>query len=547
MTGLRRRAALVLFLTWTLAEASCIRESGAAEMEGKGGANQRASSAKAGGDASSIANVVVQGVGKVTRASPPRGGAPVIVLEERHNSRIGQIQHAMVLIRLRERYGLKTAVLEGYLKGEPEITTDWFTKSVRPGTPEARANVAVRALMRGDISAVEFTKLVYPDLAVHTAEERENYFVEPPSSLPMGNYLQQIAGVDRQWALEKAKPYQSAEGFQKLSGDQKAKSAREIMEYAEKIHVSIAPGDAQAMLKYITFFERRMASNSTIADSVSDVLRHDPRSAVAANIGADHSAGLAKLLDQANRSYAIISPLYVPSDKDKGDLSDEAYDRKNKRLPVFSTGAAQLFYDAGSRKKKPQPVVNQDWFQAQAEWEGLVASAAQVLRTAPPPPGGPPPGGPPRQPPRSSEGPPPPPDDKKPPFGLSEKDFDGKRVQLLVGATEYVKRKDGRPVGLLIPVLFKDTGRKIWTGVRLQTEGTAATRAQARSTQATAPQGGVSAVEQILASALTEVEREDRPPDRLENQTGEIQIGLDVSALVGTDPSEVRKLLLERN
>src|ERR1017187_4121312 len=57
--------------------------------------------------AESIAKVCSAGVGTVVDSSQGGVGAPVIVLEERHNSRVGQVQHAITLVRLHDKYGMK--------------------------------------------------------------------------------------------------------------------------------------------------------------------------------------------------------------------------------------------------------------------------------------------------------------------------------------------------------------------------------------------------------------------------------------------------------
>ena len=130
------------------------------------------------------ARAAAQCIGTITQSSVEGTGVPVIALEEMHGSRVGQLQHAIALVRLHDSYGLKDIVLEGCLTERPDFDTSWFTRAVGENSPEARARVAVEFLKQGDISAVEFTKLVYPDVTVRQAESSETYNVELPTRIP---------------------------------------------------------------------------------------------------------------------------------------------------------------------------------------------------------------------------------------------------------------------------------------------------------------------------------------------------------------------------
>jgi hypothetical protein len=62
--------------------------------------------------ATTIARSASEGFGTVTLSSSASTAGSVIVLEERHNSRVGQLQHAITLVRLHNKYGLKDIVLD---------------------------------------------------------------------------------------------------------------------------------------------------------------------------------------------------------------------------------------------------------------------------------------------------------------------------------------------------------------------------------------------------------------------------------------------------
>lgn len=337
--------------------------------------------------AQEIAQAAPVGVETLTQSSGGKG-VPVIVQEERHNSRVGQLQHATSLARLHDKYGLRDIVLEGYLKDRSDINTDWFTKCVSKKTAEARARVAIQFLKNGEISAAEFMKLVYPDITLHKAETSDNYNVEPPSSFAVTDYLKAIAQVDSSWAIEKSKPYQSMEAFQNLSGE-KLNLAKEIKNYAEDKSISVSPEAKQSMEVYLNFMERRLASNNTINDVITSVLASGTPKVVAVIIGADHTHGMSQLLSNVNRSFAVLKPQYTPGREEQGDLSTAMYERKNKRLPVFSQGLSALILQEVSGAKKPEPVTAEKWFEAEGETYGFGSSVAEAILGTPNPPGPP--------------------------------------------------------------------------------------------------------------------------------------------------------------
>lgn len=116
-------------------------------------------------------------VGVVEHAFKGSGGAPVIVLEEFHNSRASQIQHAITLLRLYDQQKVRAIGLEGYLRERPKIDGAWFTRKWRNQSRVQNARVAVRLLKEGEISEAEFMKLVFDDLDLHPIETVSQYKV----------------------------------------------------------------------------------------------------------------------------------------------------------------------------------------------------------------------------------------------------------------------------------------------------------------------------------------------------------------------------------
>ena len=437
--------------------------------------------------AAEMAREISVDVGTVKKSSSA-DGARIVVFDERHDSRIGQLQHALMLSRLHDRYGLTDIVLEGFLKERPNLNTDWFTRSVRPETPEARAAVSVRFLAQGDISGAEFVKLVYPDVRVHQAEKSDHYYIQQPETLSAIDYLEKIARIDPAWAEERIKKVESVESFQAMSGGEKVRWAKEIKDYAETHRIAMPAKAKQQMDQYIAFMETRIGSNETIVETVDAVVKDPGVKVVAVNIGADHTEDMAQRLEQQRRAFAVISPKYGPAKA--GGYSEVMYARKSKRLPVFATGVSALVLNQVASRIKPEPVTAEAWFEAEAELYGYVSSLAERALNPPTPPG-PPPGGP------------------KPPFGFNDDDFRGKWISVSLPAVEYLADADRRRGALLIPVKFNRTNRVVWVGT-VNVRG----QEQAQST-----------VEAILTQALQAVQSQTDTPTRAEDKTGKVQMG----------------------
>ena len=109
--------------------------------------------------------------GSIDHAFKGKGGTPVIVLEEFHNSRASQIQHAITLVRLYQRQRVRTLGLEGYLKERQELTVSGSRENGGVKLPLQNARVAIRFLAEGEISeAAKFMKLVFDDFELYPIE-----------------------------------------------------------------------------------------------------------------------------------------------------------------------------------------------------------------------------------------------------------------------------------------------------------------------------------------------------------------------------------------
>jgi len=123
-------------------------------------------------DPASVARGVAQEVGLVGKAVVgPRG--PVYVFEEFHTSRVGQLQIAIMFLRLYDRHGLRVLGQEGVLQRPEPLNATWFHKMGGHAAGRTREDVAVRMLAEGEIRAGEFMALLFPDFRVFGTEDQD--------------------------------------------------------------------------------------------------------------------------------------------------------------------------------------------------------------------------------------------------------------------------------------------------------------------------------------------------------------------------------------
>lgn len=386
--------------------------------------------------------------------------APILLLDEVHNSRAVQIEHAIMLVRLYERYGLREIVLEGHLKTDPTLDTQWFDRA-SGGNQLRKARVAAQLLKEGEIGGAEFLALVYGDVVISPSEVLHEYNVElsendntilmkylmtmaemkggtvsgplmedlkaasgklnsakasgdPAKIEParaeltdrLDRVLRALASVDP-WILSKYDELNKRQTKALWSLNRDTELARDIKRKTEQSGISLKPEDRKAMDSYLAFHEARANSSLTMAEvAISSAEKH--KSPVALIMGAAHTLDVAELLRRRGQTFATVRPLSLKeAHSSQGDISPEAYKRKQRQWSLFSEGISEvLVKEFGiSNNKRPKPVLGQPWLQAKAELYLFIETVVEsTLDSAPPssppvvPPGAPPgapPGGPP--------------------------------------------------------------------------------------------------------------------------------------------------------
>src|SRR5262245_61893280 len=82
-----------------------------------------------------IGDDIAQGIGEVRKVNTSGQQGNIFIFEEYHNSRVGQLQIATMLLRLHDRYRLKRIGLEGALQSPRPLDGAWFHNA---GGPETR-------------------------------------------------------------------------------------------------------------------------------------------------------------------------------------------------------------------------------------------------------------------------------------------------------------------------------------------------------------------------------------------------------------------------
>jgi hypothetical protein len=320
-------------------------------------------------DLDTIAKEVVVDVGAV-QATHTRGKTgPVFVFEEFHTSRVGQLRIAVMLLRLHEKYGLKTIGLEGTVQSPRPLDATWFHNAGGKDAQDAREDVAVRMLAEGEISSPEFMALVFPAIEVHGIEVSEEVSVEQPQGNPLSFYLVSIAEKladpadlkKVETSLRDAKELEAAgkkeeakkknkeafeylltahpwvrERYQRLT-DASSPTSLETMKQlvadikakGAELRLTIPDRIQQQLEKHQRFSELRDSASVTMARRVGELARTATGGPVAMVIGAAHSDHVTRLLHESDVSYALIRP--DPINPDYGQMSIEQFGRKHKQ------------------------------------------------------------------------------------------------------------------------------------------------------------------------------------------------------------------------
>jgi len=371
--------------------------------------------------ASLVATKIGVNVARTVTQSENNTGRTVLILDELHNSRVAQLQEALILERLYYDYNVREIVLEGYLIGDKKLDTSWFNK-IAGNDPIRQTKVAIQLLREGEINAAEYWKLVHSQVEIIPAETMSEYahHADGRAHAAPEMYLLKIAGQSAEKALRsdsaKLKEYnllttnldkavkafktigndasdseaekkreeirkayneyqafiikldpwcdQTWEYYKKIELNSEAPSieescniAKTIQDKAEKMGVQLLNEEKEAMAQYIAFMQARHEGTLKIAATLKNLCKCKGAPIVAI-IGLGHSVDLINQLKDLNCSYALIRPLIIDKNRNNApDIPLEMYERKYKRLSIYSEDLLSKNLDALKPPSQMKPHV----------------------------------------------------------------------------------------------------------------------------------------------------------------------------------------------
>ncbi len=342
-------------------------------------------------------------VGSVAEIKRGFEGRRVCVFEEKHSSVAGQLEIAIMLLRLHDRYGLWHIALEGFTTDKPFPQTQWYREIGGPDDEEIRHEVLAGILREGEISSVELVALTLPDVLIHAADDPAAYAVELTTRADIAStyYLYKIGlksvrpahyarlqKFNRQhrvsemieyvisldgWAKSRHESMKSAR--QNASSEEILRELKKIEAHAASVGAEITAEERSAMSDAQSFFEAAGRRSATMVQVVQNL---DPAAArmVALNIGTAHTETVSRLLTEAGTTYAVLSPASLSENREAGDLSSESFERKRQALSVAQTeqGLGSLL----DGRKKPLLVIDQTWLKADVQLRFATALIARA-------------------------------------------------------------------------------------------------------------------------------------------------------------------------
>jgi len=340
-----------------------------------------------------LANAISADVGRVSASVVGDSEKRIIVFEESHDSRAGQIEIAIMLNRLHDK-GLKVIALEGALVTEKDLYPEWFH---RLPNVRVKQEVAVQLLKEGEISATEFIALLYPDVKIYGVEKDEEYSVvaSENASLSLYSYLLAIAEKNMsQGQISKANQLLEQGNyteFYEFVTDASTCTKRwygyftnanrsfiieeeisvldDVKKGATLVNAEIDQNTKADFEEWIESFKiASNRSNTMVANTL--ILVKDANAPIALNIGAGHTSYVSELLKDNRATYAIIAPNSLTDTNDISKLNSSAYNRKLERLSVDESGMLGSFLDNRPKSdnlRKPSLVINKGFLRSESE------------------------------------------------------------------------------------------------------------------------------------------------------------------------------------
>lgn len=354
-----------------------------------------------------IATEVARDVGKVLASGRGSTEQTIFIFEEKHDSRIAQMEIAVMLWRLQKIHHLRQISVEGAIFAKDDLPVGWFHHAAEVGEAKQAGREAVLSLLRqGEIAAGEFIALAQPSVQVKGVELQSEYEVKASKTNSALGFLVGIAekslsssDVQRVNDLVKAEKIEEAldhifsrdswsrERYQKLFGNDIASTEeavvimREIEAKARELDVRIESRQAAGFQEDLNFQQVASRRSCTMVRNTLTLLDARNQAPVALVIGAAHTAKVVELIKAARVSYVVLSPLSLVTPTKAARLTTPMYERK---IAFRSVDGARMLGGLLDGRRKPGPLLGKIWFQSKAAifiaTERIVNAAARHER-----------------------------------------------------------------------------------------------------------------------------------------------------------------------
>lgn len=351
--------------------------------------------------AAAMANAIIAGVGEISLNEDNNSPPQIIIFEESHDSRAGQLEIAIMLTRLYRDYDLRYTALEGAFFTDPPVNVPGYDSLADANT---LMDIAVQLLREGEISSAEFMAMALPEMTVQGIEDKNEYADktgEDASSAPI-LYLFYIAlpsttntEIEEFNELYEADKILEAvefiistdewtqEQYEKITDNTTILSAEEwlvlmneIEAKAEEIGAEIDEDTAASFQDYTVFFATVSQRSDTMVRNTMTLLAESPDAPIAMIIGAAHTARVVELFTEQDVSFVVIRPTALLSIEGTGELNLDAYERKLQSQSVDEEGELGALLDG---RKKPPTVLQQHWFRVKSEVLTITTRIARAV------------------------------------------------------------------------------------------------------------------------------------------------------------------------
>ena len=317
---------------------------------------------------------------------------PVVILPERHNSRLIQAEFGWALNILLEKCGINSIALEGMFEGETMIAE----KNVY-GSETEKYEILLAVLERGDIKAPEFMYFAR-DSFVFGIENEAEYDVSISNNANMAFIQALLLSIAVDQSAELLEEHMKKEDFDLdmllalnpwtretyeiiSKGRSLTKTNRRLNELEEKTKFLFNAQIRTGFRQFREYYNTTLKRSYTMAVNVYNRLQNN-NEPLAMIIGAAHTEDITAYFDENDVSYYVMEPSGLDTKGIWSDLTTDEYERKNKGMSVYINDEIGSFFDEAHNSR---PTHAKYWVRQQFNFVALIRRFANAFASSPPP------------------------------------------------------------------------------------------------------------------------------------------------------------------